>query len=382
MSEQRYKIVFLGLSDDLPDTERRLKQNISKILKTGEARIDNLIAKSPVVIRKNINREEADSIAKKLQMIGGRVSIESDKSVVVQNDEKTPEGKKTATFKLYINEIDSEESKHTISRYLNRTLDIDYKNIRHRLLKQVPTVLPFEFGYEEAKDIRFTLEEFGSKVSIIEVRKDDFRSYEHHAKTNKKNIAVVLSVLLILFFTFIFLRNSHKYENKGSETGNDKTENRVVEARGRKTDNEGHLPLAREAMKALKRLEAAFQGGISYSDYMQEFGNAKHSVNLFLESQEARKRFLLTNSIRNAMVHVKNAAKVWEYKSKYGRDYVQKTRGDVQLYLNLYPDANKPRELGGARGDTGELNDVIWIDSLLSIIMNEASKELNRVSDL
>lgn len=297
-----------------------------------------------------------------------------------KNRKTAQEGKKTGTFKLYINEIDSEDSKHRISRYLDRILDIDYKNIRHKLLKQVPAALPFEFGYEEAKDIRFTLEEFGSKVSISEVREDNSKSYGNHAQTNKKSIAVLASVLLILFFTFIFLRNSHKYENKGSETGNNKTENRVVEERSRKTENEAHLPLAREAVKALKRLETRFQAGISYSDYMQEFGNARHTVNLFLESQEARKGFLLTNSIRNAMAHVENAAKLWEYKNKYRRDYVHKTRGDLQLYLNLYPDASKPRELGGARGDTGELNDVIWIDSLLSIIMNEASKELNRVS--
>jgi len=297
-----------------------------------------------------------------------------------KNEKTNQEGNKTATYKLYINEIDSEESKHRISRYLDRILDIDYKNIRHKLLRQVPTVLPFEFGYEEAKDIRFTLEEFGSKVSIGEVREDNSELYGNHAQTNKRNIAVLVSVLLILFFTFILLKNSHKYENKGSKTGNNKTENRVMESRSRKTGNEVQLPLAREAVKALKRLEARFQVGISYSDYMQEFGNAKHSVNLFLESQEARKKFLLTNSIRNTMVHIKNAAKVWEYKSKYARDYVPKTRGDLQLYLDLYPDANKPRELGGARGDSGELNAVIWIDSLLSIIMNEAFKELNRVS--
>lgn len=75
---------------------------------------------------------------------------------------------------------------------------------------------------------------------------------------------------------------------------------------------------AMSAVKALKRLEARTQVGISYREYGPALGEAKAEVNLFLESPEAAKMPELTTSISKAMNHYKTAMKVWRRRIRYG----------------------------------------------------------------
>jgi len=376
MPEEGYRVVFLGLRDDLPDTEQTFRQNVSKIFRIGGEQIDKIIAKSPVIIRKNLNKAEADSIASKLEMIGGKVNIEPDRSVMIQNQNTIQEEKKKAKFKILINHIESEQSKHGIANYLNKVLDIDYIDIRDRLSEEPPVILPGEFSYEEAGNIRKGLEDFQSRVSIGEIREDDSELPTIHAQGNKKSIAMPAIILLITSLTLVALVSLYKHENTELKTIVNKVENKVPEARGERTENKSHLRLAKEAVRALSELEFRSRFDISYTDYMQELENAESKINLFLESREAQDRFLLSESIRGVMIHYQNAAKLWVYKTRYGRSSVGKTREDVQSYLELYPEINRPLREGGAVDDAGGLS----IDAAVSIIMGEASKELKRVS--
>jgi hypothetical protein len=68
---------------------------------------------------------------------------------------------------------------------------------------------------------------------------------------------------------------------------------------------------AKDALLALKKIQAKIQVGISYNDYGPACGDAKLQVNLFLDSSEAKQNFKLTEAIKNAMKHYEGALEVW-----------------------------------------------------------------------
>jgi hypothetical protein len=68
---------------------------------------------------------------------------------------------------------------------------------------------------------------------------------------------------------------------------------------------------AKEALMALKKLQAKIQIGISYKEYGPACGDAKFPVNLFLEGDEAKKDFKFTQAIKTAMKHYEGAFEVW-----------------------------------------------------------------------
>lgn len=380
MPEQRYRIVFVGLCDDLPGTKKKFRENVSKIFKIDAAQIDRLLAKTPVILKGDLTKEKADSIANKMTLAGGRVSIESDKSGTIQSQKTVSAKKPQAKFNLYINQTDSEESKRRIASYLNGIMDIDYMTVRNEILRRIPAALPGEYNHEEALEIRRNLEEFGSKVLIIETKMDSRIPDRTASKIDKRSLAMVGSILVVLFLAFLFMINNHQYERRDLETENSKIENEVANVGGEKTKNTTQLRLAKEAVEALLRVEARCQPDISYTAYLQEFENAKSQVTLFLESQETQNRFLLVNSINNVLVHYKNVTAVWGYKINNNTSYLSQKASATQSLLEIYPSAAKPRETGGASGSIDTPNDVLWIDPLLSIIMAQASKELKRAS--
>lgn len=69
---------------------------------------------------------------------------------------------------------------------------------------------------------------------------------------------------------------------------------------------------AREALRALKKLEARCQAGISYKDYGPALGEAKFEVNLFLESPEAKEKVLLAVKFERCLADHQLARSVWE----------------------------------------------------------------------
>jgi hypothetical protein len=151
---------------------------------------------------------------------------------------------------------------------------------------------------------------------------------------------------------------------------------------------------AREALRALKKLEARCQAGISYQDYGPALGEAKFEVNLFLESSEAKKRVKLAESIDKVMGHYDTAGTVWKRKFSESSDSSRGLGGIIllkydfgQSLLKLYPNANKDYKEGGALltvqiSKRSPTITHISIDSLLPIIWREASNELTRAMSL
>src|SRR6266481_1879701 len=58
---------------------------------------------------------------------------------------------------------------------------------------------------------------------------------------------------------------------------------------------------AKDAVLALKKLEARIQSGVNYDDYIRALGDARFSVNLFTDSQEAKKYLELVKTVKDAM---------------------------------------------------------------------------------
>ena len=58
---------------------------------------------------------------------------------------------------------------------------------------------------------------------------------------------------------------------------------------------------AKDAIRALKKLEARVEAGISYKDYAPALGDAKFEVNLFLESPEAKEMPRLSEAVKKTI---------------------------------------------------------------------------------
>jgi|GEM_PF-437455 hypothetical protein len=141
---------------------------------------------------------------------------------------------------------------------------------------------------------------------------------------------------------------------------------------------------AKEAIRALKKLEARCQAGISYKDYGPALGDAKFAVNLFLESPEAKVKDEFTDAIKKVMSHYETGGKVWQKKfSGRGVSNVivrnEPDYGYFRSILELYPKAMNDFNNGGAILDK---RNTIVIDPLVSIIWEEAFKELKRATNL
>ena len=108
---------------------------------------------------------------------------------------------------------------------------------------------------------------------------------------------------------------------------------------------------AKEAVRALKKLEARCQTGISYKDYAPALGDAKFEVNLFIEGREATKKPELTRMISQTMKDYEMAQTVWAKKFSDQQltvsSYIFREDPLYNLLLQEYPDANKSIKEGG-----------------------------------
>lgn len=129
---------------------------------------------------------------------------------------------------------------------------------------------------------------------------------------------------------------------------------------------------AKDAVMALKKLQAKCQSGISYRDYSNALGDAKFPVNIFLESADAKKYPVLTTSILEAMKHYEYAGTLWNYKMSDRFTALIRCNSELAMQINkLYPQIKR---------DPGEF--CYFVDALLPIIWNEASKELDNMTNL
>ncbi|MFZ3153861.1 DUF805 domain-containing protein [Pseudomonas sp.] len=92
MTQARFKIVFNG--ELMPDVSlATAKENLARLFKSDQARINSLFAGSTVDIKRNLSENEADQYLKALQGAGARVRKEQDLGAslnLVKSDDHAP----------------------------------------------------------------------------------------------------------------------------------------------------------------------------------------------------------------------------------------------------------------------------------------------------
>lgn len=146
--------------------------------------------------------------------------------------------------------------------------------------------------------------------------------------------------------------------------------------------NKNQVPeSAKIAVKALKKLQARTQTGVSRGDFSSALGEANFEVNTFLESKEADNFPLLKISLQTAMAHYGNASTFWELRStfideeSYGHYYLSSQFST--LFLSKYPEAKKDINDGGVLSGGR-----VYFDSTIGYIFAEASKEITKSNAL
>jgi len=151
-----------------------------------------------------------------------------------------------------------------------------------------------------------------------------------------------------------------------------------------------HGQSARDAVKALKRIEARADMGISYNEYVLAVADARVEVQMYMESHEAKQKAALTDLIKKILEHYETAREVWKNKvsrtqdlgTVFGHliclnDEPEGARG--RRLLKQYPLAEKPVDQGGALAKRAYKKDrceEVLVDNLIFIIWQEASKDL------
>jgi hypothetical protein len=151
-----------------------------------------------------------------------------------------------------------------------------------------------------------------------------------------------------------------------------------------------HGQSARDAVKALKRIEARADMGISYNEYVLAVADARVEVQMYLESHEAKQKAELTDRIKKILGHYETAREVWKNKvsrtqdlgTVFGHLICLNDEPDGVLgrrLLKEYPQADKPVDHGGALTKRAYKKDrcqEVLVDNLILIIWQEASKDL------
>lgn len=90
MNQPRYKIVFDGQL--MPETtQETVKENLARLFKSDQSRIDALFSGSPIALKRDLNESEADKYLSALQKAGANVRKELDQSAnlsLVPTDEE------------------------------------------------------------------------------------------------------------------------------------------------------------------------------------------------------------------------------------------------------------------------------------------------------
>jgi hypothetical protein len=74
-----------------------------------------------------------------------------------------------------------------------------------------------------------------------------------------------------------------------------------------------HAQSAKEAVRALQKLQARIEIGISYRDYSPALGDAKFEVNLYMQGREAKTKLELATSLSKVIDLYQAALDVWKY---------------------------------------------------------------------
>ncbi|MCX7815941.1 MAG: hypothetical protein N2317_00315 [Syntrophales bacterium] len=151
-----------------------------------------------------------------------------------------------------------------------------------------------------------------------------------------------------------------------------------------------------EAIKALKKLEGRVAIGLNYKEYALALADAKVDVELYLETTSAKSNPKLVDQLKKIVDHYENARKIWFIKTLKTEDFGTAFGHLLSLQngpegtlgrqlLNLYPEANRSVEKGGALtmgafGSKG--SNEILVDNLINIIWKRASEDLQHVVEM
>jgi hypothetical protein len=131
----------------------------------------------------------------------------------------------------------------------------------------------------------------------------------------------------------------------------------------------------KDALRALQKLQARVESGISYRDYGPVLGDAKFEVNLFLRSPEAKEKPELATAIERTMGHYQMALVIWQFKFvRHSDDAIYLREVDISSVLRIYPKIQvRP---------SAYLGSWVYIPEALNVIWEEAAKELEKVISL
>lgn len=146
---------------------------------------------------------------------------------------------------------------------------------------------------------------------------------------------------------------------------------------------------AKDALKALKKLEAKTQVGISYRDYSPALGDAKYEVNLYIEGDEKYKNKEFKSAIIEAMNLYEYANTIWF--AKFTREAshgfiiiddpaLSTSKMIADDYFSRYPEDRKDESEGGVLSN--ELGGKMHVGVAVGKIWGRASKELDKASKL
>jgi hypothetical protein len=155
---------------------------------------------------------------------------------------------------------------------------------------------------------------------------------------------------------------------------------------------------ANDAFRALKRLEAKCQSGISYKDFSLALGYSKFTLNMYLEEKDPSKSSSVTKSMLIAYDHYEFAKTMWDFKFTSKMEIIPTTSDwgiDLsKIIFSRYPEANRSTTDGGVIYKSTlklpdeaikagiKLDDDIYLDGVVSYAFNKASSELKTTASL
>jgi len=110
----------------------------------------------------------------------------------------------------------------------------------------------------------------------------------------------------------------------------------------------------KNAVLALKKLEARCQTGISYREYIPYLGEIRYSVNAFLESAESARYPSVSRPVADSFSHFEFAARIWEVKVSERKSHIDRFHPLAPRILQ-YPGADNSIDNGGV---TIEINKI------------------------
>ena len=133
---------------------------------------------------------------------------------------------------------------------------------------------------------------------------------------------------------------------------------------------------AKNAVRALEKLETRCESGLSYQDYSMAVVNTKLPVNFYLESLESSNNEALTTSIKKAMSHYEFVERAWRDAISNGGNPTPFSEGMELEIIERYPMIDKTVSEGGARQN----NRILMKETVFAIIWDSASRELKKAT--